>query len=45
MQVTVRFELPRDAVTIPIIRRLCGRSLDVVGADESVIDAPKPSIR
>lgn len=38
MQVTVKFELPRDAVTIPILRRLCGRSLEVVGATESVID-------
>lgn len=37
MQVTVRFELPRDAVTIPILRRLCGRSLEVVGADDTVI--------
>lgn len=38
MQVTVRFELPRDAVTVPILRRLCGRSLEVVGAEESVIE-------
>jgi serine/threonine-protein kinase RsbW len=38
VQVTVRFELPRDAVTIPILRRLCGRSLEVVGAEESIID-------
>jgi serine/threonine-protein kinase RsbW len=38
VQVTVKFELPRDAVTIPILRRLCGRSLEVVGATESVID-------
>jgi serine/threonine-protein kinase RsbW len=37
VQVTVRFELPRDAVTIPILRRLCGRSLEVVGADDAVI--------
>lgn len=38
MQVTVRFELPRDAVTIPILRKLCARSLEVVGADDAVID-------
>ncbi|HSP38116.1 MAG TPA: ATP-binding protein [Frankiaceae bacterium] len=38
MQVTVRFELPRDAVTIPIIRKLCGRSLEVVGAADDVVD-------
>jgi serine/threonine-protein kinase RsbW len=38
VQVTVRFELPRDAVTIPILRRLCGRSLEVVGAEQSVIE-------
>jgi serine/threonine-protein kinase RsbW len=38
VQVTVKFELPRDAVTIPILRRLCGRSLEVVGATEAVID-------
>jgi serine/threonine-protein kinase RsbW len=38
VQVTVRFELPRDAVTIPILRRLCGRSLEVVGAEKSVIE-------
>ena len=38
MQVTVRFELPRDAVTIPVLRRLCARSLEVVGAEPHVID-------
>jgi serine/threonine-protein kinase RsbW len=38
VQVTVRFELPRDAVTIPILRKLCARSLDVVGAEQTVID-------
>ena len=34
----MKFELPRDAVTIPILRRLCGRSLQVVGATDAVID-------
>jgi serine/threonine-protein kinase RsbW len=38
VQVTVKFELPRDAVTIPVLRKLCGRSLEVVGAEQSVID-------
>jgi serine/threonine-protein kinase RsbW len=38
VQVTVRLELPRDAVTIPILRKLCGGSLEVVGAEDSVID-------
>jgi serine/threonine-protein kinase RsbW len=38
VQVTVRFELPRDAVTIPILRRLCGGALEVVGAEASVIE-------
>jgi serine/threonine-protein kinase RsbW len=37
VQVTVRFELPRDAVTIPILRRLCGSSLAVVGADDEIV--------
>ena len=34
----MKIELPRDAVTIPILRRLCGKSLEVVGATQSVID-------
>jgi serine/threonine-protein kinase RsbW len=38
VQVTVRFELPRDAVTIPILRRLCGRALSVVGAEDGVVE-------
>ncbi len=37
MQVTVRFELPRDAMSIPVLRKLCGRSLEVVGAEPEVI--------
>jgi serine/threonine-protein kinase RsbW len=37
VQVTVRFELPRDAMSIPVLRKLCGRSLDVIGADPDVI--------
>ena len=45
MQVTVRFELPRDAVTIPILRRLCGRSLEVVGADDEVISDVELALR
>jgi anti-sigma regulatory factor (Ser/Thr protein kinase) len=38
VQVTVRLELPRDAATIPVLRRLCGRSLEVVGAEPAVIE-------
>jgi serine/threonine-protein kinase RsbW len=38
MQVTVRFELPRDAMSIPVLRRLCGSSLEVIGAEQDVID-------
>jgi serine/threonine-protein kinase RsbW len=38
VQVTVRLELPRDAGTIPVLRRLCGRSLEVVGAEPEIID-------
>jgi serine/threonine-protein kinase RsbW len=37
VQVTVRFELPRDAMSIPVLRKLCGRSLEVVGAEPDVI--------
>ena len=38
MQVTVHLELPRDAETIPVLRRLCGRSLEVVGAEPEIIE-------
>jgi serine/threonine-protein kinase RsbW len=38
VQVTVHLELPRDAQTIPVLRRLCGRSLEVVGANPDIID-------
>jgi serine/threonine-protein kinase RsbW len=38
VQVSVRFELPRDTATIPVLRRLCGRSLEVVGAEPAVIE-------
>jgi serine/threonine-protein kinase RsbW len=37
VQVSVRFELPRDAKAIPIMRRLCGQSLAVVGAEDGVV--------
>jgi serine/threonine-protein kinase RsbW len=38
VQVTVRFELPRDAMSIPVLRKLCGRSLEISGAEQDVID-------
>jgi serine/threonine-protein kinase RsbW len=38
VQVSVRLELPRDEMTIPVIRRLCGQSLRVVGVRRAVIE-------
>ncbi len=36
MEITLRLELPRDEVSVPVVRRLLSRSLDTLGVEPDV---------
>jgi serine/threonine-protein kinase RsbW len=36
VQVNVRLSLPRDELSIPVLRRICTQALDVLGVEDSV---------